>query len=316
MEKQTWIHVGFPKCGSTSLQRDFFAKSNKICYIGRFDDWHGLRESHHKPLLALATLDESQYRIRKQEIEREIKCYLEQEDGIINIISDEVLVSSCRPYLNTIPAADSYMVAQRLKSIFPEAKILMVIRNQVMFLSSMMGQIIRNNRLIFDLDNFFTTHRSFAEQGLGSFLHMVDYQKIHQIYAELFGTENVEVILLEEIGGKPESVMDRLLRRMGLNDYISLKEVLPGRQNTRATKGELMGYKYPKIRSIASIFSPHFIRKAVVSLLSHIGWWEAEIKKQFSDEEMIFLDRFYATGNHYIQKTTGLDLSAYGYPLG
>lgn len=314
MEKQTWIHVGFPKCASTSLQRDFFAKSEKICFIGRSDDWHGLRKSCHNSLMALATLDEAQYKSRKKTLEQQIKTSLAEQDGVVNIVSDELLVSFYRPYLRGIPVADVYLVAKRLKSIFPDAKILMVIRNQIQFLSSMLGQLMRNNRVVFDMDDFFAQHKSFVEQGVGSFLHLADYNRTYGVYSELFGAENIEIVLLENLGKSPRKVIGSLLERMGVNEEIDIEEVLPGKQNSRTTADELVRYRYRGFRNVTR-FVPSDLRKIAIGILSKLGA-SSEIKKEFSKEDLDFLDHFYGFGNRALQEATGLDLDGFGYPMG
>jgi len=314
MEKQTWIHIGFPKCASTSLQQDFFAKSDKISYLGRSDDCHGLRESHHHLLMALATLDDAQYQLRRMSIEQQIKNFFTAENGMIEVVSDELLVSAYRPYLSGIPVADSYLVAQRLKSIFPNAKILMVIRNQIKFLSSMMGQLMRNNGVIYNMEDFFSAHKGYAENGCGSFFHLADYNRIYQIYTGLFGAENIEVVCLEELAKNPEKVIDYLLRRMGLNGIVNREDVLPGKKNTRTSSVDLLRIRCGRLRNIYKLV-PRDVRQKALNAFSKFGP-KSDVTMNFSQEDLLFLESFYGVGNRSLQKATGINLVGFDYPIG
>lgn len=313
MSKPTWIHIGFPKCASTSLQRDFFVKSAQISYVGRSDDWHDLRESQHIFLMKLATLDDAHYQLCENEVKIGLKTALAAQSGVVDVISDELLVSSYRPYLRGIPVADSYLIMHRLKEIFPDAKILMVIRDQVKFLSSMIGQLMRNNHVVFDADDFMNEHMQFAKQGLGSFLNLIDYNRIYEMYAGLFGADNIHLVLLESLAKEPERQMDYLLQKMGLDTEISRDSVLLGKHNTRATNVELWNYKYRN--SVVKRFIPKWMRRVLRGGVASFST-KQNVHVDFSKADLAFLSEFYGPGNRRLEEQTGLDLHSAGYLMG
>jgi hypothetical protein len=314
MANQTWIHIGFPKCASTSLQRGFFAKCPCLDFVGRDDNWQKNVPSHHLPLLQLGTLDEVHYQRNRQQIEDSLLGSFREGD-FTRVLSDEILVSGRRPYLRTIPVADPQLVADRLHSLFPEAEILMIIRNQVTFLESMAAQLIRNNKVRLDLDDFYTLQRRHAEQGCGSFFDLPDYYAIFDLYEQTFGKGRVHVILLEDLGRKPLETMSQLIEWMGLTQRVHPEDYLPERQNTRATHLELYEAKYRKYYKKALNCVPLPLRRAVTVPAKKFLARMTTIKYTFSPEQLAFLDSFYGPGNEKLEAATGCALAAAGYPV-
>lgn len=115
MDKPVWIHIGMPKCASTSFQKGFFAACPEIDFIGRNDHVLGL-PSRHKPLLALGSLDKLGYQANKEKIKQELFESFSHEKSIrVRVLSDEIIGSAYRPFVQTIPVADIYQSATRLK---------------------------------------------------------------------------------------------------------------------------------------------------------------------------------------------------------
>ena len=112
-----YIHLGYPRSGSTSLQKNFFPKHLQINYLGRFPE--GLSGPKHLELTELINkLDDNEFKNRKVELLKKVK-ELPLEVNKTNIISDEFFVlygihySNDGDYLRTLPRSIS-----RLESLF------------------------------------------------------------------------------------------------------------------------------------------------------------------------------------------------------
>lgn len=315
MNNNIWIHVGFPKCASTSLQMDFFASLQEINYIGRHDDCNVLRQSHHSPLVALATLDEVQYQRRKCQIVNSLKKAIDNRKAQVTVISDEILVSSSyRPYIYTVPVADNTLVAKRLFEIFPEAKILMIIRNQVNFVSSMIAQLMRNNLIKIDHRKFFDLHMKYACEEQGSFFYLVDYNAIYDMYTRIFGKNNIHIMCLENFSKDSEKSMSELSELMGLSNDVFDKKKDLSKRNIRASEFEIFVQKNQSFFATVGRFIPqrfrHFLRKRLADAYS-----SKPIEVKFNEEQISFLHNFYGPGNFELQKKTNIRLDLLGYPF-
>jgi hypothetical protein len=133
------------------------------------------------------------------------------------------------------------------------------------------------------------------------------------MYAALFGSENIHVMLLESFSQDPEVQTDLLLQKMGLAKEIRRDDVLLGRKNTRTTHGELVGYKYRDLG--VKRFVPMWLRKMIKNCLVASAE-NKSVRVEFSDEDLEFLSGFYGPGNLLFQGKTGLDLCSAGYPMG
>ena len=313
MSQPTFIHIGFPKCASTSLQRDLFSQCPHIDYLGRDDNWKSTRAGGHRHILQLATLDNLHYRSRKDEIAKNINACFSGDPDKLRVVSDELFVSTYRPYTSGIPVADSMSVAERLHDLFPEAHILMLIREQVGFWNSMIPQLVRNNRITIDADKFFEFHKSYAETGCGSFFLLADYNAIYQLYANLFGKDRVHVMLLEDLARSPGKFTADLVNLLGLWEKIDVDQYALLRHNTRATRFEMLSIKfnniYKPLYPLAKVI-PKMVRRAITAPLKRRA-----VRAVSTPEHIAFLRKFYAPGNRELAQATGLDLATAGYPM-
>ena len=114
------IHVGLHKTGTSFLQAEIFPRIKNVNYIG---------------MLKYGT-----------------KIY----DDKLNIISDEEL--SVNPHLppchsDYFDSGQRYVIAERLHSIFPDAKIILGIRNKDSWLRSVYSQYVKGGG-VHDFDSF------------------------------------------------------------------------------------------------------------------------------------------------------------------
>lgn len=310
MSQSTFIHIGFSKCASTLLQEDFFTQCPQIEYLGRTKKHKG--QGKHKYLTQLATLDNYNYTQKKHEIIHNIKsAFASCSPDKVAVVSDEALVaSSYSPYLIGIPRADRQSLAERLHDVFPDAHIVMIIRNQMSFYGSMLGQLMRNNETSIRDERFTKLHLEYLRNGYGSFFLMADYCSVYRIYESLFGKDNVHVILFEDLIKDPPGFVKRLTEMMGISDKIDVADYALVSRNKRATRFEIWCKSHPKLMSVLRGLTPGFVRR-ILDRVSQIH----QIWPTLSSEQEEFLRAQYSPGNRELAELTGLDLATAGYPM-
>ncbi len=118
---KTFIHLGANKTASTLLQRRLFSNIKNSIYFGQ--DSNVIKDSF-EIINSIIFADDNEF------LDLSIKKYLESYNfydlNQNRIISSEDLISN--PHPTTI--------AKRIKNLFPEAKLLLIIRNQIDAISS------------------------------------------------------------------------------------------------------------------------------------------------------------------------------------
>lgn len=225
--QEIYIHVGLHKTGSTFLQNKVFPNLEKTTYIGRPYTQQNIAFNK------LQYADSSLY--SKEEVNQEIKHFDHYKKVLI---SDEMF--SGLPFNNYI---NRTMIADRLSQVFPEAKILLFIRNQKDLLLSLYNSYVKNNSGYLPINKFIWypsktyTYEDYIHSSMGwdfnsrYFNHMTHsinpvcflYKQLIDLYKSKF--KNVEVFLYEDLASSPQklfsqieaSIEDRILEKEKIN---------------------------------------------------------------------------------------------------
>ena len=167
-----FIHIGFPKCGSTFLQAEVFdsiAEINAITVGGK--------NCVFPPVLPYMTYCQNPYYDQKR-VDEEIE-YIPAD---INGISNEGFTSFVSPT----------QMAERLKAAFGDVKILIILRNQKSILLS---------HYLHDIKIGYTLGFEKWLNRLSNSLRYQNFQYSYTIeaYNKTFGKKNVKVVLFEEL---------------------------------------------------------------------------------------------------------------------
>jgi hypothetical protein len=314
------IHVGYPRAGSTSLQRNLFNKHSELNYLGVYSKKYegGLKEFYSN-IIKLSNLS---YRYSKTEelFKRVIEPYLENYNGV-PMFSLEDFISSWY--------SDNEEKAKRLKHFFPEGKIIIVIRNQLDIICSLYDHINfiilcdrqKNHSYgplgpgsgdkILSLDEWL--RRSFLNLERSSLIGF-KYYEIAKAYSELFGKENVGIFLFEELANDLDLFAKKLSGFIGI-DFKQTKELLsqPGKNSSTTEKYmNLLKFKkrflpFLKIKKII----PPALRKQLLQFLQTGKSKKSELNEHWRKE----LSKLYADSNKKLQDELKLDIGKYKYPL-
>jgi hypothetical protein len=202
---QLYLHVGYPKTGTTFLQQEIFPKLSGVHYVPYAAAKPDLRK--------LMRQDEVHFD------ERGVKASLERLfcPGK-NLISKESLIGDFFVY----KMINSSISARRLAAFFPGARILITIRNQYDMMESVykqylhIGGVKKFREFTQFKDGRFETHYDMWDPGVT--IEMFDYLKVIRLYERLFGKANLLVLPYEALNGDPEAFVKRITGWMGLPD--------------------------------------------------------------------------------------------------
>ncbi|MCF8278135.1 MAG: sulfotransferase [Flavobacteriales bacterium] len=194
MAQKRIIHIGFPKTGSTFLQR----------YFSAHPEIHHDRE-RFKNYVKTGLIDDQLAR-----------C---DERFLFDILSEELLsiwpgddsdLDQSRYNMNYDIKAKQIETATQLKRLFPDAKILIVVRGYQSLIPSLYSQYLFGG----GTDSFKKVVRT--EQHLT--LTMYNYDCVIDIYRNLFGNENVLIMPFEFLNDNPEQYLKYLERFFGFSN--------------------------------------------------------------------------------------------------
>jgi hypothetical protein len=301
------LHIGFSKCASTFLQA-FFQGHPDVFLVN---------QSHY-----LAPFELSEYPDRKDE-------YLERFSGAmttqVRLESDEhIVLPLFHPVLGaaatTLESVEE--VSQRIKSIAPDAKIVIVIRNQCGMLVSRYSEfVICGGTKTFD--EFVSEFLNCSVDGENYFQNY--YAQILQVFENDFSTHNVLLLLQENLRGNEEATIRQLSEFLGIEErrpysrgVISRRVGLSklGIKVVRALNRVLV--KKPKQSyHEAEVRIPFLLYKIILRVIRLTDYYLPKVIK--GDKDAILTDELrqrikdeFADDNAVLAERLGVDLSRLG----
>jgi hypothetical protein len=135
------------------------------------------------------------------------RCALERSN-MVPVVSSELLVGS--PFCG---ARDSFVIARRLKCLWPHAKVLVVLRQQVDAMLSLYKQYVLTGGVC-SAHEFFLPPRSFSWNWFSDDYYQ--YDRLVEYYQSLFGVDAVVVRLYEDFAASTADFATHILVGLGL----------------------------------------------------------------------------------------------------
>ncbi|QBR38542.1 glycosyltransferase family 2 protein (plasmid) [Leisingera sp. NJS201] len=233
--RQIWLHIGLPKCGSTTIQRHMAAASvqhqtHGVCYPRAWRSADGYR--NHLPLAKLSPL------MLPQALARITAEALDQDCNRI--------VLSCEHWANAFPGSNLLPLYKTLQAQLPDWQIRIVayFRNPYDFVESCYAQYVRAG--LFQINR----HRFYADgaPSIEKFLSCFEDSRGFPLYSNLRYARMLmahfppEVLMLRSIE-PPDLVQPDML-----GDFYSLlglpAPVSTGRRNRRVSNRKLAELEY------------------------------------------------------------------------
>lgn len=180
------FHIGYHKTATTWLQTGYFSEHPEITLVANF------REPWHDEFLSyLIQTPEKIFSIPQ------CQNIFKKQMSSLNINAHNVLVTSAER-LSGHPFSggyDSYKLANRMHSCFPNARILIGIRNQMDIIFSVYKQLIQEGYL----GTFEDLINSKQWKSVAFSLEMYKYELLIARYFELFSKKNVLILAYEDL---------------------------------------------------------------------------------------------------------------------
>lgn len=206
------LHVGFSKCASTFLQ----------AFFEEHDDVFLVNQSHY-----IAPFDLSPYPDKLNEYRL---LFSDALDDQVRLESDEhIILPLFHPVLGaaatTLDSVEE--VAARIGAIQPNAKIVLVIRNQVDLIVSRYSEYVLCGG-ISTFAEFVVEFLSCSEDKTNYFQNY--YQRITEIFDEWFSPTNVLLLLQEDLARDEDSTIQRL------SEFLGVKQLKPSKRGLVARR--------------------------------------------------------------------------------
>lgn len=310
MTLDTVIHIGFPKTGTTTLQKHLFSRHSQVHYLG-------------KPYASEEITGHILNLVMEESLTYDgsfLGAYLEGEieKGIrggkkVLVFSDELLVSASK-------TRDKGVVAARLKELFQGGKIIVTLRNQYEMLKS---AYINGGRLLKNVPSRYKgraigfdewLEMSFERPGR-SYIGNIRYIDTLDYYVGLFGRENVCVLLFEEFLARKEDYIKKLGDFMGIDTGEALQWLGEKHENKRLLQSQV---DFELMSTRLGVGGNRRVLSGVLRRLYFLGKkgkkdGTAAVSIPVAWKEKIH--DYYKEGNGEIIKRYGLPLAESGYPV-
>jgi hypothetical protein len=331
--KTRYIHIGYPKTGTTTLQASFFPRHPEVLHLGP-----SARPSEIKEAVEVDLIRKESFAYSSRDIQKVFEPYFEKMNSngkykAVGISCEEL----CFSFDGT--GVDRALIAERLKELFGEAKILITIRNQFDFIRSLYSESIKLG-CYFSFDEFLKAHYWRFHTYL---FHQIYYYPLFKCYSDLFGKDQVKVLLFEELKDRPGETVEEICRFL---------EISPVKIDMGHANPSLSPFSLGLMRFANRIFKNNFGRSyfmpicpgvlsrekmgnvngeydpsgmagrdaARLSLKLRLEQWDRKLGLKpgvpvFPESWKRLIHALYQEDNRKLAHETGLDLGGHGYPF-
>jgi hypothetical protein len=305
--RQMLVHAGLHKTGTTWVQQNIFQTGART-YFRYSEDRALLRGTWAQPDYG----DFDPVRAREHIIQG-----LEGAADLPVVLSDEILAGL--PFHHRFGQG---IIMERIAQTFPDAKILITVREQTSLIYSAYGHYLRGGHTS-SLDRFLAVPDAKKAQVWRSVLDRsyYDYERLHALYARHFGAGNVKIVPMEWMIDKAE-------------DFISEMEGFTGHswpQPSPAAKDKRVNPAWTDLSRAYVRFANRFedqdtrfarqqgrfSKSAIASKISRATpkSLDKRMKKDALDKIRRAIGTDYAASNRALAQRTGIDLNRYGYVM-
>ena len=306
--RKLFIHPGYPKTASTTLQKRLFSRHPDLCYLG-------------KPLTGnlldietrILGLDAEQFTAALPELRNRFVSVLEQRvtDGCNVLLSHEGFLRPTR-----YQGHDIRTTAERLRQVFRDpvqdaydVQVLLTIRKQTDIIPSYFFDSASRSPERFR--KFIVASLQAPDEGYFASLF---YDALVQHYAALFGRERIKVMLFEEFIDRREDFLRELAEYLEI-DAMTCLELAGGRAfNIKQRQGT--GYRITANEYLLDLLNRCGLERERLPRLLRLPLKRIPLKHRvfaLSTTEQTRIRQLYAASNRRLSAEFGLGLDQYGY---
>ena len=270
--KSFYIHAGYGKAASSWLQEKLFYPNPDINFFGK-------TTSHYPEwLMKIHYLDELYFEKEKYTIKNHISSLHDKSENKLSLISSE-------PFTNF-----GYLSCQakRIKELFPNPKIILVIRNPIDLIESFYKHNVKLGHFYLTIDNYLDwSDKYFAlHKRPPIFLPDLFYDNIIDYFTSMFGVNNFLWLKYENFRDNPTSFISRIEKFM----HVDLGYV-PEMSKEKIVKG----ITYSEVASLRKRNFFQMIKKMGI---------ESNESIIFENEQVISFSLRRKLNNYFAQKCT------------
>lgn len=317
MNLEPFIHIGFPKAGSTSVQEVLGDPASG------FLPHNGVRLRHandvKNPRIVDYLVHCHDFEFRPEHVRQAAQETLGgvRAEGMVPVVSSERLVGHW-----ISGGYDSARLADRIHQVWPDARIFIVFREQRAMINSVYRQYVKKGG-----------GRKFAElvkprghghgRSPGFSLRFFKYDQVVSYYQDLFGRDRVLALPMEMLRTSPGLFFQRMTEfarvktdyhyggesphaNIGIDAFTASRKRL---LNVLLEKDRINDYSIWS-NSVTGRFAKLLLKASLLAGGDRRRLRAAESLRQEVDKEV---RGYYGASNARLQRLTDLDLAAYGY---
>jgi hypothetical protein len=331
-----FIHVGFPKTGTTFLQKHLFDNHSEINNI--FSNSAPLQNESLKDFLKLLVVTND------TDFDTRIK-YFKKEAQKIDLVSDKINLLSYEVFTSGIDnfELDIFKTFERIKTVFCNddirCKVFFTIRNQPQYIVSRYAQgsikFESEKKEWASFSNFLKYFDSIEERGActksSKFFDTIKYNNIYLGLSKIFGKDNVKVFIYEKLKNNQVKFISEMSQYFLINVDEAIALTMNKKENTtKETKKGLYKRKFTSslfftvtesavYREFIRPNMPKFLIKIFKLLLMAPDLLIQISRKPFMDDIVLseyqykLITEYYNQDNKQLNKALDLDLDELGY---
>jgi len=256
-----YFHIGYPKSASTTLQKQLFNKHSQIINLGLYPTKNIGNDTEKIDNNALYIKDEQIKLFYDNLLKKdEINYQNTNNSNILKEILDKyydndkaIVFSEERATSVFFTHPDIGVKLNRIKDLIPDAKIIIVVRNQIDALSSMYADFPFDPRSIkigkyIDINEWIEI---VLNEEFIYYREMLNYYNIIKYCEKLFGIENICILEFEELLKNKEEFSNKISSFLQIDSKEALDLLLSKHENKRVS------HRYNIARAVKKKYLPN-----------------------------------------------------------
>jgi hypothetical protein len=295
------LHVGFHKCGSTTLQGALFNRHPGIDYLG--EPREEPRSTEAIRLVRDSCYVESRKRIEFEPARSRALWEAALSDiapGKVALFSKESLT---QPEFYRSP--DDQNLPQRLRAVTGPARIIIVTRHQIRLIESL---------YLFHAKGI---HVEPAQQWLDARREDLGQYRFHTVaksFAAAYGRENIAIFPFEDMKADAKDFARRICGFIGVDPEKGAELIAGERRNRRVSQRYLA---YSKLRKALGLYIPigQLVPEAMRRRFNDFVTAGSEARVEFPANFVAEMEDQFRDDNRKLARDWGIPVEKYGYPV-
>ncbi|MCC5844283.1 MAG: hypothetical protein JJU05_08535 [Verrucomicrobia bacterium] len=307
-----FIHIGYPKTATTTLQRTLFQNADSLYYLGKPFSAENIKRLEQALLLGGDLFDQALN--EKDVLLKEItncgcsKVLISQEGFVRNTRYGKGFESEGHNIEDTASRIFTYFSSLTEDKNTPP-QIIITLRSQYSLLPSYHSYFVPE----LSWKKYLNTCVIGEQRG---FAKALDYKRVLNTYSSLFGEENIHVFLYEDFIQNPVRFISDIGNLLGISNSTLLNKAHKEKLNPSNTSASGWHRDRRWIRKIQRFpMGKSFLKISEKTLPGEFwSYLSKQLTQPLTPDERKAVDSIYGKGNRMVAERFKLDLKSVGYP--